>query len=475
MSYSLKPVTVRKKIAQRQYTVTQKEIIIMMADAVERTIGFLEGILDMGLDGLMTMPANIGGTNPLEWEFGHVYYFWYNFCERYFFLEKYSKLTEEKIKNLREFADIYDSHVVAAEYRDQNLKSVHHIKELYGSLLKRVFNRLQEICGNNGSYLNSQDIYVPLLCVLHNEMHNESFIFTSKALSHHKPRILNTITYGTQKIRAVDTDNYLQIPGGEFIQGRDISSCDKFVFDNECPSFNVRVNNFSISKYPVTETQFLEFVRAGGYQKKDYWTEKSWRWLQETCVTAPMYWRDINDGSYCPGNDNTDPNSNNNAVIDVNYIINEWGTERELRHDMPVCHVSWYEAQAYCKWKGVRLPTESEWEYIATKCEVSGNLDYESGGICPIDTYDRTHDENLPSQIFGNIWEWCEEPIYPYDGFEIDPVYREMSYPFFGFKKICKGGSWAVPKYLIHAKYRNAQLPQNRIQFIGFRTVKKVN
>ena len=75
-------------------------------------------------------------------------------------------------------------------------------------------------------------------------------------------------------------------------------------------------------------------------------------------------------------------------------------------------------------------------------------------------------------QLIGNVWEWCEEPIYPYDGFNIDPVYREMSYPFFGFKKICRGGCFAVPDYLIHSKYRNAQMPDCRIQFIGFRVCK---
>ena len=84
------------------------------------------------------------------------------------------------------------------------------------------------------------------------------------------------------------------------------------------------------------------------------------------------------------------------------------------------------------------------------------------------DRYDSLNFDHV-SQLIGNIWEWCEESIYPYDGFTIDPVYREMSYPFFGFKKICKGGCFAAPDFLIHPRYRNAQQDDCRLQFIGFR------
>ena len=74
--------------------------------------------------------------------------------------------------------------------------------------------------------------------------------------------------------------------------------------------------------------------------------------------------------------------------------------------------------------------------------------------------------------LFGNVWEWCLEPIYPYDGFKIDPVYREMSYPFFGYKRVCRGGSWCSPNYLATKSYRNAQSMDCLIQYIGFRIVK---
>ena len=150
-------------------------------------------------------------------------------------------------------------------------------------------------------------------------------------------------------------------------------------------------------------------------------------------------------------------------------------------------NVSWYEACAYCRWKKVRLPMESEWEYLSTnkgstkypwgdsepninRC----NLNYNNGGTVNIFEFKCGNNKNGVSQLFGNVWEWCQEPIYPYNGFEIDPVYREMSYPFFGFKRICKGGCWAVPSFLINSRYRNAQMPNCRMQFIGFRVCKDI-
>ena len=152
----------------------------------------------------------------------------------------------------------------------------------------------------------------------------------------------------------------------------------------------------------------------------------------------------------------------------------------DLEDNYPVVN-SWYEANAFCKWLGGRLPTESEWEYVATNNGTTkypsgntkiGNLDYYIGDVVPISSYpagDTFHktDKNERGiiQLLGNVWEWCEDVFYPYDGFTIDPIYREFSYPFFGYKKILRGGSWAVPHILINSKYRNAQAPDCQYQY----------
>lgn len=163
----------------------------------------------------------------------------------------------------------------------------------------------------------------------------------------------------------------------------------------------------------------------------------------------------------------------------------EWGLLKSIDPNKPIVNISWYEANAYCRWANCRLPTESEWEYLATNGGTTkypwgnknlndsfANLNYKFDGVVDVDLYIGGTNNDGIQQLFGNCWEWCQEPIYPYNGFEIDPVYREMSYPFFGFKKICRGGAWCVPDFLINSKYRNAQMPDCRIQYIGFRVVK---
>ena len=284
-------------------------------------------------------------------------------------------------------------------------------------------------------------------------MHIEALIFSSLNLDY---TLHNFISIGlsNKSLRSKSNDiikniSFIKITGGNFIQGSK-KSFNYLSFDNERPAFRNRIKDFLISKYPITEAQYSKFIIAGGYREESYWEPEAWCWLKKNNITLPLYWDKINLSNY------------------------------------PMCNLSWYEAKAFCNWAGFRLPTESEWEYVATnngktlypwgnemKPEYC-NLNYTINMALEIND-ERLHFEKTNSgvkQLIGNVWEWCEEPIYPYDGFNIDPVYREMSYPFFGFKKICRGGCFAVPDYLIHSKYRNAQMPDCRIQFIGFRVCK---
>ena len=114
---------------------------------------------------------------------------------------------------------------------------------------------------------------------------------------------------------------------------------------------------------------------------------------------------------------------------------------------------------------------ETKYPWGSDMDKKKANVNY-SGGLCEVDKYKNGSNDDGVIQLIGNVWEWCQEPIYPYDGYKIDPIYREFSYPFFGFKKILKGGSWTVPDILINPKYRNAQMPDMRMQFTGIRVVK---
>jgi iron(II)-dependent oxidoreductase len=288
-------------------------------------------------------------------------------------------------------------------------------------------------------------------------MHNENYIFSIHSI------IINNITYiSYDKIITPINNVFINIPGGLFLQGSLINK-NRISFDNEMPIFTKEIKSFWVSKYPITEYEYLEFVNAGGYTNKKYWDINAQLWLKSHNINAPMYWFKKNSIWYRRQYD----------------IIVKIGS------NLPVCNISWYEAKAYCLWKKCRLITESEWEYIATNLgkteypwgndspnHILCNLNYKNDYCVDVNLYSNSDSKLGISQLIGNVWEWCAEDFYPYDYFLIDPIYREMSYPLFGQKKICRGGCFCVDDYLINSKYRNAQSPDCRIQFIGFRICK---
>lgn len=447
MTLFLNKTQILDRLKDKTFIIPKDELIKRIKSTRDLSISFLYSIIKGTISGY-AHDSSSGQTNPLLWEFGHIVFFWEYKTLR--FLEE-----DEGVINkisLKGSADIYDSFVVKADERFT--VKLYEAKDVLGAYNQTIDHILNIVSDDNFNYTPS-NFYFIYLSLLHNEMHNESYLFTQKMLRlEPKPAILS----GEEKhyTETMIENSFIHIPGGEFVQG--VSSDEyNFIFDNEMPAFKTKVNGFNITKYPITEYQFKKFVEDGGYETERFWCKPGWRWVKKNGIKKPLYW--IRRGHL--------------------WLVQEWIDVRFLRRDYPMCHVSWYEACAYCRWAGGRLPTESEWEYLATDGgetptpEVKGNLDYKYGEIIPVNSLDKECQNRFGVQgLFGNVWEWCQEPIYPYNGFVIDPVYREMSYPFFGFKKICRGGCWACPSYLINAKYRNAQVPENRIQFIGFRMVK---
>jgi iron(II)-dependent oxidoreductase len=385
---------------------------------------------------------NIQGTNPLLWELGHISYHYYFYCLKYLLKNNIIKISNEII---------YDSFKTDRESR---FEFKDNSKDYLFQYYEYVIYSLNEYL-NSDRILNSKITYLILLAIMHNHMHCESFIFTNKLLGYSNPMDMsyylenNNIEY-----------KWVKIPGGDFYQGT-YEGQYNITFDNEMPNFLKKVDTFEVLNILITEIHLRDFILKGGYYNNELWSDDGLKWKNKNKINLPLYWKNI-------GN---------------KYYILEYNQIREIKPNFPACHLSWYEAEAVCKWMGGRLPTESEWEYMATNCGINkfpwgndwtsgvGNIDY-SGGLCDVNEFKKGANNYGVLQLIGNVWEWCQESIYPYDGFIIDPVYREFSYPFFGFKKILKGGSWAVPQILIHPKYRNAQMPDMRMQFTGVRVVR---
>jgi formylglycine-generating enzyme required for sulfatase activity len=365
--------------------------------------------------------------NPLLWEYGHFLFFWEYLIVRNLYNYDYIPILEK---------NYYDSFLISKDNRYYYYDKLANLEEL-NLLFVKIQKIILENINKNDNIINKYLIY---LGCSHQHMHNESFIFTMNNLNLNY-KFTNNYNYNEKIITDI---NFIDIKSDNFIQGVD-KNCKTFYFDNEYPSFNVNINAFSVSKYCITNYQYLKFVKDGGYKNKELFTPEGYRYIQKNNLQMPYSWE----------------------YIDGEYYENIFGQKIKLRYNHPV-NVTWYETKAYCNFYGFKMITESEWEYLA---------DNNINSICNYTEPKSVNEEKNVNRfgvygLYGNYWEWCEDSIYPYDGFVIDPVYREMSYPFFGYKKICRGGAWCVPEFLATRTYRNAQLPDCYYQFITFRVKK---
>ena len=374
------------------------------------------------------------GSNPLLWEFGHIDSFYKQHLLQYLFNDiKYDKLFDSIITN-----------------RQRRFNKKLNKLSIFNNYIN-TYNKCLEWLKNN--QLDEKTSYLFLLSILHNHMHIESFIFTKKLLNINNN--FNIINNNNNKVNI----KFIKINEGYFYQGVDEGE-KLLAFDIEKPKFRNFIKSFYIADIPITNLMYLNFIENGGYVKKDIWCEDGWEFIIKNKITNPLYWK----------------------LKDNMWYEKVYNNYEKLNLNLPVCHISWYEAKAVAKYYDGRLPTESEWEYVATNegktkypwgNEMNSNycnVDY--NGITNVYNFIKGNTINEVRQMIGNVWEWCSDSIYPYDGYKIDPIYREFSYPFFGFKKVLRGGSYTVPNYLINTKYRNSQLPDMRIQFTGVRIVK---
>lgn len=207
----------------------------------------------------------------------------------------------------------------------------------------------------------------------------------------------------TPKIAAItESPSLITIPAGQAILGNNGVNA----LDNECPTYTQDIGSFQIRTTPVTQAEFAEFIAAGGYQECCWWSDQGWAWLQKTNITQPLYWQSADKM-------------------------------------LPVCGISYYEAEAYCRFVGKRLPTEMEWEWAAQ--------------------------QGLPAQ--GLVWEWTDSWFAPYPNFTVYPYPGYSANYFDGQHKVMRGGSWATHSYLQRPSFRNWYHPHIRHIFTGLRWV----
>jgi ergothioneine biosynthesis protein EgtB len=219
-----------------------------------------------------------------------------------------------------------------------------------------------------------------------------------------------------------------------------------FCFDNEMPRHRVYVRSFALAHRLVTNGEFLEFIRDGGYERPGHWLADGWGMVQAQGWRHPLYWSDSLDTEF---------------TLAGRLPIDAAG---------PVCHLSYYEADAYARWAGARLPSEAEWEIAARTQGPSGNF-VETGELLP----SHATDGQQLQQMLGAAWEWTASAYAPYPGFRISAgALGEYNGKFMANQYVLRGGSCVTPAGHIRLTYRNFFYPHQRWQFAGVRLVKDI-
>ncbi len=274
---------------------------------------------------------------------------------------------------------------------------------------------------------------------------------------------------------------YVEVPAGPFSLG---APAGRFSYDNERPRQRVELAAFRLGRTPVTNATWLRFAEGGGYERREWWSDEGWAWKEEYDITHPGGW--VTDP---PAGCAAHPPPGGPAQRLGGRPVFEWRVAgwEPLHPDRPVVHVSWFEADAFARAHGARLPTEAEWEKAATWDQHSGQtrswpwgeqpishpranlLDHGLFGTAPVGAHPGGASACGALGLLGDVWEWTASAFDGYRGFWAHP-YREYSQVFFGSAhRVLRGGSWATAARVATPTLRNWDLPQRRQIFAGVR------
>jgi iron(II)-dependent oxidoreductase len=417
-----------------------KRLLEALDDTRERTLALLAGIGD---DDLERVHSPL--MSPLVWDLGHIAAFedlWlgHRYGGRDLLRADLARIYDAfETPRLRRGDIPYLGRAEACEY------------------LAAVRQRTHEVAEERGT----GDGFLFDLIVRHEQQHTETMLQTLE-LAHlpgYAPPVSRPAADRPVPAPQLTGLELVDVPAGPCTIG---AASDRFSYDNERPRHERTVRGFAIGRAPVTNATFLHFAEGGGYERREWWSDEGWSWKEEYDITHAAEWT---------------PDRRERRL----------GCGAEPLHpDRPVVHVSWFEAEAFARAHGARLPTEIEWEKAATWDQQAGrarrfpwgdepanatraNLDQLAGGTSPVGAHGQGASPYGCLDMLGNVWEWTASAFDGYPGFAADP-YSEYSEVFFGTTYcVLRGGSWATRERVATPTFRNWDFPQRRQIFSGFR------
>ncbi|GAB2970709.1 ergothioneine biosynthesis protein EgtB [Mucilaginibacter puniceus] len=350
-------------------------------------------------------------VSPPKWHIGHTTWFFETFILKPYFMG-YQEYDPDYNFVFNSYYESVGTRVIRTDRGNLSRPTVNEIYK-YREYVDEAMEKF--LCTEPSAEVKE----LLILGLNHEEQHQELLYTDIKYILGHNPLFpAYDKSYVSPKAEAVESGEFIQMNEGVYEIGFE---GEGFCFDNELNRHKVYLNTFEISPNLVTNEEYLEFINSGGYHDFRHWHAEGWDWVKNNKIEAPLYWHVINDEWY-------------------NYTYNGLGPIKP--HD-PVCHISYYEAYAYAAYKGLRLPTEFEWEAASSKFK------------------------------WGKSWEWTESAYLPYPGFAKAPgAIGEYNGKFMVNQKVLRGASEVTSPGHSRNTYRNFFAPYLQWQFTGIRLAK---
>ena len=392
--------------------------------------------------------------SPPKWHIGHVSWIYEAII---------SKLDKDYEFYSKEFSEYLNSYYQQfGTPQDKGLRgissrpTVDQIFQYFNTINQRVEKFIES------KSLSENEIKLITIGFHHECQHQELLVYDLQHLlaEQYRPTRKNEIP----KQESVEKKS-VHIKGGLYTMGYNGKG---YCYDIELPEHKVYLNDYKIDAYPITNQQFMEFIKDGGYENYKYWLSDGWEKVKANKWKAPMYWE----------------------KIDGEWNVRDFLGIRKINPNQPVCHVSFYEADAYCKWAGKRLPTEAEWEKAACwneekhekttfpwgnelptedKCNL---LESYFWGCSEIGSFPKGVSHLGCQHMIGDVWEWTASEFTGYPGFKTG--FDEYNDKWFTNQKVLRGGSFGTPKMSIRSSYRNFFRLDERWLFSGFRCAEEI-